>query len=165
MIQGKILTSGDNLEEAFEIRKKVFIEELGIPKEIQFDQLDMEAMHVLVYEEPSKANDLKIDKINIEKKAVATGRIVYDGEECQISNVAVLTEYRNRKYGDFTVRMLLNKAFTAGVTNVTVNASQEVTKFFEKIGFRLIENEFKSTGSLSYNMIIHVKDIVTKCKK
>ena len=165
MIEGKILSYGDSLDDVFAIRKKVFVEELGVPSEVVFDQLDSEAMHVLVYEEPVKSNN-RIDNNSKDlKKAVATGRITLDGKVCKISNIAVLEEYRNKKYGDFTVRMLINKAFTAGVNEVIVKAFPNVIEFFQKIGFQLIDNENKEYESSDYNMIISMMNVVTKCKK
>ncbi len=152
LIQGKILSYGDDLSEAFTIRRKVFVEEQQIPEEIEFDELDSEAMHVIVYEESSS------------KKPVATGRIVYNGEQCHIGRFAVLKEYRGKLYGDFTVRMLLNKAFTAGINEVSLNAQISAEKFYEKIGFQRISENFIECGILHCTMSIHIENIVKQCK-
>lgn len=152
LIRGKILSYGDDLSEAIEIRRKVFVEELSIPEEIQFDDLDSEAMHVVVYED----NDIK--------KACATGRIFFDGNICKIDQIAVLKEYRGKKYGDFTVRMLLNKAFSTDIKEVTLNAQPSSIEFFYKIGFRCTGNEFLESNILYSKMIICAKDIVKSCK-
>jgi predicted GNAT family N-acyltransferase len=153
LIQGKILSYGDDLSEAYAIRREVFIKEEGIPEEIEFDELDAEAMHVVVYEN------------NDQKKAVATGRINYDGENCQISRIAVLKEFRGRMYGDFTVRMLLNKAFSADIKIVTINAQQSAIEFYKKIGFQCTGSEFIEAEILYCKMTIYAKDIVKLCKQ
>lgn len=153
LIQGKLLSYDDDLSEVFAIRRKVFIEEQGIPEEIEFDDLDAEAMHVVVYEN----EDIK--------KAVATGRISYDGENCQIGRIAVLKEYRNKKYGDFAVRMLLNKAFLADIEEVTTNALLSSVEFYKKIGFQCTASEFMEEGILYHKMIIYAKDLMSLCKK
>lgn len=160
LIQGKILAYGDDLTEVFQIRKKVFVEEQGIPEELEFDDLDSQAMHVIVYEEdPNWKNDKAY------KKAVATGRIIFDGTTCKIGRIAVLKEYRNMKYGDFTVRMLLNKAFTAGIDEVRLDANCSVQAFYEKIGFHVAGEPFAEAGIEHLPMIIHMYDIKTNCKK
>lgn len=158
MIQGKILSYGDDLTDIFNIRRKVFIEEKGIPEEKVFDQLDKEAMHVLVYENISNCSDKRtVDK---KKTPVAAGRIRYEDNVCKIDNVAVLKEYRNNQYGDFTVRMLLNKAFTAGIKDVQLLTTEDVTDFFRKIGFKVTTQE-----SGQDKMEIKDTDMLTCCKK
>lgn len=161
LIQGKILTYGDDLTEAFQIRKKVFVEEQGIPEDLEFDDLDSLAMHVIVYEEDPnwKTNDKAY------KKAVATGRIIFDGSTCKIGRIAVLKEHRKMKYGDFTVRMLLNKAFTAGIGEVRLDAQYTALAFYEKIGFHVSGEPFNEAGIKHFPMVIHMQDVKTTCKK
>jgi predicted GNAT family N-acyltransferase len=154
LIQGKILSYGDDLAEVFQIRRTVFVEEQKIPDELEFDDLDHEAMHVIVYEEDPNWRDTKENY----KKAVATGRILFDGTTCKIGRIAVLKEHRNMKYGDFTVRMLLNKAFTAGINEVSLDAQCSAQGFYEKIGFH-------EAGIIHIPMVIHMRDIITSCKK
>ncbi len=149
MIQGKLFSYGDDLSEIYNIRRKVFIEELAVPEDIEFDDLDNEAIHVLVYEEASNINSNDMTK---KKIPVATGRIVYEGDSCKIDHIAVLNNYRNLKYGDFTVKMLINRAFTAGISTVTLTAKKEIEGFFKKIGFEAI----------NYNLNYNTVDMIIK---
>lgn len=152
-IQGKLLSYGDDLSETFTIRRKVFVEEQGIPEEIVFDDLDTEAMHVLVFEEA------------VNKKAVASGRIIYEGQHCQIDNIAVLEEFRNKKYGDFTVRMLLSKAFTAGINEVSVVSQNSTVDFFKKFGFEYSNKDNGESENSKCKMVIYSNNIITLCNK
>lgn len=161
MIQGKLLSYGDDLSEAFAIRRKVFVEEMGIPEDKEFEEFEQEAIHVLVYEEdmPEKQNG----GVSSPKTIVATGRITYDGENCEIGHIAVLKEYRNKLYGDFTVRMLINRAFLSGIPTVSVKVTKDLVGFFERIGFKIVqENEDKDS---LIKMDIRMDDVVTCCKK
>ncbi len=155
MIQGKLLSYYDNLEQVNEIRKKVFVDELNIPENIIFDKNDKNAIFVLVYEEGYKENR------NI-KNPVATGRICYDGEICIIDNIAVLKDFRRKQYGDFAVRMLVNKAFTAGIYNINVYTVSELIKFYEKIGFTLEKREDKK--HFDCKMSLDSNCLKTKCR-
>ena len=155
MIQGKILSYGDDLKEIYEIRTKVFIEELGISRDIEFDIHDPDAIHVLVYEEQnSKQEDYLIP--------VATGRITYDGDVCEIGHIAVLENYRNKDYGDFAVRMLINRALLSGLSTITILSPKKVIGFFEKVGF-VIDNDQNSDVDV-LRMILNLNDIETMCK-
>lgn len=162
VIQGKILSYGDDLAEVFRIRKEVLIEEFGISEEIEFDGLDEHAMHVIVYEEGIRKP--LSGELSEEKNAVATGRIVYDGISCEIGHIAVIKEFRGKKYGDFTVRMLLNKAFTGGVKEVVVNIDPRLEEFYHKIGFKRVSSSDEE-GFSQLKMIIHPGDAVTLCSK
>jgi N-acetylglutamate synthase-like GNAT family acetyltransferase len=153
LIQGKLLTQGNDLADVHLIRRKVFIEEMKIPESVEYDALDDLSMHVIVYEEAGS------------KKAVATGRISYDGQNCEISHIAVLKEYRNKQYGDFAVRMLLNKAFTSGIPVVMSRVSSDSVPFFKKIGFHIINEELINENPSHYLMEISSKDIKYPCHK
>lgn len=163
LIQGKLLGFGDDLTEAMQIRRRVFVEELGIPEDLEFDELDSQAIHVIVYEEDPNWNEQR--HANNDKKPVATGRIIYDGADCQIGHIAVLREYRGMKYGDFTVRMLLNKAFTSGINIVSVNSQDENVDFYQKIGFQRTGESFSVLGNKYCKMVIRPQNIATTCNK
>lgn len=153
LIQGKILSYGDDLTESHEIRREVFVDELKILEKSEFDDMDIMAMHVIVFEETGR------------KKAVATGRIIFDGAICEIGHIAVRKEYRGKKYGDFTVRMLLNKAFTAGIHEVICTVPCDQTTFFQSIGFRITEEELLENEIIKCKMMINEGDVMTSCRK
>jgi N-acetylglutamate synthase-like GNAT family acetyltransferase len=153
LIQGKLLSSEDDLTEALEIQRKVLVEEFGFSEEKIFDNKNSCAMHAVVYH----GND--------HKKAVASGKIIYDGDDCRLDNIAVLKEYRKNQYGDFIVRLLINKAFTAGIKKVYVISNIEMADFFWKIGFVQDGEEFMEEGIRKVKMSIRIENMVTKCKK
>ena len=129
-IQGKYFYYGDDISAAFEIRKQVFVIEQGVAAEEEFDSLDDLSVHVLVY------------ALGESQRAVATGRVYYDGQNYRIGRVAVLKDERGKKYGDFVVRMLANKAFLSGAQEVYINAQVTAIPFYEKIGFICFGEEF-----------------------
>lgn len=159
LIQGKLLSYGDNLSEVLEIRQKVFVEELGCSTNAAFDDIDQISMHVIVYEEDPNWKE------TYNKKAVATGRVYFDGITCEIGQVAVLKDYRKKKYGDFTVRMLLNKAFTSGVNIVTLISPCDVVGFFKTIGFKVLEDCMSDNGAHQFVMAIQSKEVITQCSR
>lgn len=148
MIQGKLLSFGDDLSEVFLIRKKVFIDELGMTEEHIKSDNDNSALHVVIYEESDK------------KYTVAAGSLYYCGESCLLDNIAVLKEYRNKKYGDFAVRMLIFKAFQKGYFQVELKCKKLVQSFFESIGFEMINEDNKDV-----KMIITEKNVCKECQK
>jgi N-acetylglutamate synthase-like GNAT family acetyltransferase len=151
MIQGKLLSYGDDLTDSNRIRKQVLVDELGMISIDQVYENNNESIHVIVYEE---------DNSSI---AVAAGRIRYDGEKCIIDQIAVIKDYRGKKYGDFTVRMLMNKAFTSGISEVRLYAPENVSEFFKKIGFDFVKNYDILSNNEYENMHILQNNVIISC--
>jgi predicted GNAT family N-acyltransferase len=150
MLEGRYLFFGDDLTDARRIRYEVFEKEQKVPHEIEFDNLDDEAIHVVVYED---------------QKPVGTGRLLFDGENYKIGRIAVIKEERGKKYGDFVVRMLIDKAFLMGAKRVYANVQLHSEKFYETIGFtRENNNIFFEAGIEHVKMSITQKELCKPCK-
>lgn len=147
MTAGKYLSGKDDLSQVYELREAVFQKELGLTPQLERDGCDDMAVHVLVYED---------------QKPVATGRILYDGEIFKISRVAVLPEYRKRQYGDFVVRMLINKALLSGAGEIYASTLLPGRRLFEKIGFEVCGTAYED-GGLSYLPMWLKKEKLHKC--
>lgn len=155
MIRGKLLSYGDDLKEVYGIRKEVFVKELGLSKEEEFDFEDSSAVHVVVYDE-------KLIHQKEQLTPVATGRITYDGEVCEIAHISVLKEYRNQEYGDFALRMLINRAMISGIEEIVLYSPKNIVAFFERVGFiRLIRDEHQNIEPIK--MVLNLKNISTMC--
>ena len=148
MIKGKYLSYNDDLTKAFEIRKKVFEDEVGIDHDIVFDNKDNIAVHAVAF---------------AGEKAVASGRILPEGEIYKIGKIAVLSEHRGNCYGEFIVRMLVDRAFAAGVKQVYVDALKQSEGFYKKLNFKECGEAFDD-GNMTYQpMKLSAEDFVTGC--
>ncbi|MFW5651097.1 MAG: GNAT family N-acetyltransferase [Acetivibrio ethanolgignens] len=148
IVKGVYLNGENDLGDAFEIRRKVFIEEQGVPEELELDEMDAYAIHALVY---------------VEGKAVATGRIIYDGYTYKIGRVAVLKEERGKQYGDFIMRMLIDKAFLHGAEEVILGAQLTAVGFYEKLGFEKYGEVFDDAGIPHIHMKLKRENLCKKC--
>jgi N-acetylglutamate synthase-like GNAT family acetyltransferase len=144
LIEGKLLNFSDDLTEVRKIQESVFCNE-DMVKNIE-DEYAF-AVHAVAYQGTDK------------KCAVAAGSMAYDGEICRLGRVAVLKPYRGNHYGDFIVRILLNKAFTSGIEKVYTYASPDNLGFFSTIGFKA-EHEKDGLTAMS----ITSTQLVTKCQ-
>lgn len=153
MVQGKYLYYGDDLTDVYYIRRKVFIEEQGIPEENEFDENDQISVHALVYDNED------------DNKPVATGRVYHDGINYRIGRIAVLKEERGKYYGDFIVRLLVNKAFMSGAEEVKISAQTLAVPFYEKIGFKTYGDIYEEDGSDHIAMEVKLGAICKKCDK
>ncbi len=147
MVRGRFYSGQDDLSEIKKIRNLVFCQELGMDPRVEDDGQDDFCMHVLA-----------LDGEN----PVAVGRISFDGWEFVISKVAVLPAHRGKLYGDFVVRMLVDKAMMANATQVLLDASEDTVAFFETIGFKAKED----AGMLGDKKLVHMvlnTDEIHKC--
>ncbi len=139
MITTKWFKGNDDLIDAHTIRAKVFIKEQKIAVELEMDNKDNLAHHIVLYHN---------------NKAIATGRLLIE-DEFTIGRVAVLKEERGNGYGDLVVRLLIRKAFDLGATKVVVHSQVSAAKFYEKIGFIQVGEEYIEEGTdiLHINMV------------
>ena len=129
MIQGKFITDQDNMEMLLKIWEEVFEQGQLCSEAHSHEESNRTTIHALVYE----GNDLTCP--------VAAGSITLRSEEAEIKNIAVRKEYRGKLYGDFIVRMLLDKAKGAGIDNIIVTVPESVIGFFNKLGFEKVKTE------------------------
>ncbi|MEG2071218.1 MAG: GNAT family N-acetyltransferase [Bacteroidales bacterium] len=152
MIEGKYLFGANSdLSDVFEIRRKVFVEEENILEKYEFDDFDNYCVHGM---------------IAVNGKKLGTGRILYDGDEYRIGHIAILKEERGKKYGDFLVRMLIDKAFLNGAQEVVVGAKISVIPFYEKIGFKQYGTIYLDTAGIErMDMKVTKVTLCKECKK
>ncbi|WP_207653584.1 GNAT family N-acetyltransferase [Clostridium peptidivorans] len=130
----------DDLKDAYEIRKKVFIEEQSVPKEIERDKLDIRSAHVLIY------ND---------ELPVATGRIVFkEHSNCSLGRIAVLKEYRGKNIGKMLVENLVEKSFELGADEIHIHAQKHAERFYEMLNFTPYGELFYEGGIPHVSMIL-----------
>lgn len=153
MIQGKFLYYGDDLSDVINIRRQVFVVEQGVPEEEEFDEYDDLSVHALVYDNTDN------------NKPVATGRVYHDGNSYRVGRIAVLKNERGKYYGDFIVRLLVNKAFLSGAEEVVISAQTKVVPFYEKIGFETYDESFEESGINHILMKVKLNTICKKCDK
>ncbi len=155
-ITGKYILGGlGDLSDIISIRDKVFIDEQGVSPELEHDGKDVEAIFALAFEE---GEDFK--------KPVSTGRLLFLGDEFKIGRIATLKEYRGKGYGDFVVRMLIDKAFTMGAKEIFVDAQLHAVDFYKKIGFRPVGDVFEEAGIMHQKMVVepHTCSRLCNCK-
>lgn len=151
-LSGKLILSGlGSADEVFSIRKKVLSDCEGLPEVFVKNEEDDEAIFAVAYEETSD-----------EKTPVGTARLLFMNE-FKIGRLCVLPEYRGKGYADFLVRMLLDKAFQMGASEVYVDARLSAVGFYKKIGFEECGEIKNYCGSAEQPMILKKELLCKKC--
>ena len=99
------------------IRFAVFVEEQGVPREIELDEMDAACIHALAY---------------LDGKAIGTGRLLPDGH---IGRMAVLKEWRGHGVGSRILNALVEQARRRGDREVALSAQVHALAFYRAHGF------------------------------
>lgn len=154
MICGRYYLGLDHMNEIAPIRLEVFGEEQGIKEDIIFDETDEVAVHAIVYKDINRTIP------------VGAGRLYKtdNGEEYKIGRIAVKKEERGQGFGDFIVRMLVDKALMMGADRVLVGSQPHAVAFYEKIGFRPTGEKYVEAGIEHTVMEIRQNTICKACQ-
>lgn len=111
------------------IRDAVFVRELGIPAELEWDGLDTECAHLLAYD--------------MAGKPIGTARLQADGH---IGRMAVLPDWRGRGVGGALLLMLIDLATAHDLDEVFLDAQSSAAGFYHRHGFIAAGDEFEAAG-------------------
>ena len=114
--------------QAAPIRFAVFVEEQGVPFEIELDEYDAVSLHALAFDGD---------------KPVGTGRLLPDGH---IGRMAVLEEWRNRGIGGLLLKRLIDAAKARGDVQVALSAQVGALPFYRAHGFEAEGDEYMEAG-------------------
>jgi predicted GNAT family N-acyltransferase len=130
------------MAEAFQIRRKVFIEEQKVPEADEFDQYDLlqDTRHVLL--------------LNEDGAAVGTARF----RPCQdkilkVERVAVLPKWRNSGAGRMMLEAISREAEKASFSCIKLGAQVQAKGFYECLGYQVQGNVFIEAGIEHVTMI------------
>ncbi|KAA0966708.1 GNAT family N-acetyltransferase [Sporosarcina sp. ANT_H38] len=128
MFEVRIATSDLEQEDAFSVRRKVFVEEQGVPLELELDHYDKTAAHFVIYSSESP---------------IGAGRIRETSDGIgKVERVCVLGEYRGKHLGNLIMHALEEHATAAGMKKVILNAQVHAIHFYEKLGYVITSPEF-----------------------
>lgn len=133
----KAITDSD-LNHAFSIRTKVFVEEQNVPKDLEIDEWEEKAIHFLAWE-----NELPIGTCRL--------RFV-DQFTAKVERVAVLKEKRKTGAGKLLMQTLEELARQKGAQKILLHAQVAVIPFYKKLGYEAFGTPFDDAGILHMKM-------------
>lgn len=118
-----------------DIRARVFIEEQNVPEELEWEEDDIDALHLLV---------------KMDNQFIATARLLTTG---QIGRMAVLKPYRKHSIGSRMLEKILLIAKSMSMRGVFLNAQVDAIKFYKRFGFQEQGDTFDDAGIPHIRMI------------
>ena len=131
-----------DLHAAFDIRRVVFVDEQGVPLELERDERDHEADHLLAVLDavPVGAVRLVIEPAGFHGIDQAYGPIAHLGR------LAVLTSARGLGIGAALVRAVEELARQQHRQAVYLGGQTQALGFYERLGYRAFGDEFDDAG-------------------
>ena len=115
------------------IRQAVFVDEQGIPADLEYDAADASAVHAVA--------------VNRLGRAVATGRLLEHAPGVsKIGRMAVIRALRGGGAGAAVLQALLDAARTRGDREVILHAQASAVGFYARRGFRTVGGPFEEAG-------------------
>lgn len=138
MIKVQTALSETALKNVYQVRRKVFIEEQGVPESIEIDDKEAEAVHFVLYEDdhPSGAGRLRlIDNFG------------------KAERVCVIAAKRGRGLGRHIMTAMEKEAAARGAGYLKLNAQIQAEPFYHQLGYEIISEEpFLDAGILHVTM-------------
>ncbi|CAL9607205.1 Acetyltransferase [Streptomyces sp. enrichment culture] len=129
-------------EACFAVRKEVFVAEQGVPEDLEYDEFDAVALHVLAVREDGTP--------------LGTGRLLYgegakertggDPSLGSLGRLAVAKDARGLGLGALLVRAIEDAARARGLAVVDLHAQTHALGFYERLGYEAYGPEYLEAG-------------------
>ena len=118
----KLVTSDEELQDALEVRRQVFVREQRIAEDLEYDGLDNEALHIVVKDG---------------ERVIATARVLFPiASQAKIERMAVLKSYRRRGVGTGIMAFLNEELRSRQIKHIVLHAQWAVISFYKSCGFK-----------------------------
>ncbi len=117
--------------EAFKLRRAVFIGEQNVPPNEEFDAADLTAYHVVAI---------------AEGEVCGTLRVIYDDEHVKIGRVAVGRPWRGKGIASLMIRHAMTEHKAARENRFYLTAQSDKVALYERFGFVVFGEEFLDGG-------------------
>jgi predicted GNAT family N-acyltransferase len=125
----RILTWSEAMPLARPVRERVFVQEQGVPLELEWDEWDAPSEHAIAFDARGRA--------------IGTARLLPSGA---IGRMAVLEDWRGRGVGRSLLEAVLDRARHRSMVRVTLHAQAHAVGFYRRFGFSERGEAFSEAG-------------------
>ena len=129
-VQVRVASGDADMQGAFAVRHEVFIVEQDVPPELERDDADDSAVHVVASDGAA---------------VIGTARLTRGGE-ARIGRVAVLPAWRRRGIAGLLLAALESEARRLGIAEVSLHSQTYVQALYERHGYAVTGPGFVEAG-------------------
>lgn len=128
----KLVTGGAELQQAFEVRRQVFVREQSISEDLVFDGHDRESLHIVAKDG---------------QRVIGSARVQFlTDKQAKLERMAILRHYRRKGVGKGMLLFLDTVWKDKQVQQVIIHAQLEVVPFYKLYGFDEFGLPFQEAG-------------------
>ncbi|WP_099354139.1 GNAT family N-acetyltransferase [Fredinandcohnia onubensis] len=137
-MEARIVTNNKERDDAYTIRKVVFVDEQNVPLEEEIDQFEDEATHVVLYDH---------------NEPVGVGRFRVLDEYGKVERICVLASHRKKGAGNIIMQRIEDIAKERGISKLKLNAQTHAENFYKKLGYETVSGLFMDAGIPHVTMV------------
>lgn len=134
----KIVESKEELNRAYQVRMNVFVEEQKVPKELEIDEHEDEAIHFVGYED---------------SEAIAASRLRFVDSYGKLERICIEKDHRGKSHGKEIIKAMEDIVLERGFTKSKLNAQTHAEAFYQHLGYVTISGEFLDAGIPHVTMV------------
>lgn len=123
----KKVNTEKELQDAYFVRKQVFVLEQNIPIEIEIDEHEHESAHFIAYKDGDPIGAARVRQIN---------------DAAKVERVCVLKKYRRGGIGRMLMKEIEDFAKNQNWFPLTLHAQLEAVPFYEELGYKTYSELF-----------------------
>ncbi len=117
----RLIKNKKELEQVFKIRETVFIKEQNVPEDIERDEFDNIAKHIIVL---------------YKNKPIGCARISFVNNKAKLERIAVLEKYRDKGFGKAITNYLIGYCKNKNAKEIFMHSQYYLKDFYKKLGFK-----------------------------
>lgn len=124
------------------LRFEVFVDEQKVPLELEIDEYDSLALHLVALDD---------------NEVIATLRMVEKNTKMKIGRLVVKKYYRKQGIATILMRRAILRANEKQLRSIELDSQLSVIPFYEKLGFHTVGGIFDDAGIQHKKMILDLK--------
>lgn len=133
-----IVKNDKELQDAYQVRTTVFVDEQQVPPEEEIDQYEKDATHFVLY---------------TGNEPIGAGRLRDVDGYAKVERICVLKSYREQGVGQKIMDKIEETAIAQGFTKFKLNAQTTAEAFYKKLGYETVSGEFLDAGIPHVTMV------------
>ncbi|WP_339228763.1 GNAT family N-acetyltransferase [Oceanobacillus sp. FSL K6-2867] len=134
----KTVETKKELQDAYQVRMEVFVDEQNVPPEEEIDDFEATATHFVMYDQD---------------KPIAASRLRFVDEYGKLERICVLKTYRGKSCGKQLIDAMEKTIAHKGYQKAKLNAQTHAEDFYKKLGYQTISGEFLDAGIPHITMV------------
>ncbi|WP_121820485.1 GNAT family N-acetyltransferase [Halostella salina] len=134
----RVVRTDAEYDDALAVRFAVFVEEQGVPKDLEVDEYEDDAVHFVAY---------------LDDDPVGAARLREYGDDAKVERVAVLPPHRGEGHGAEIMREVEGVAAARDYARIVLHAQTRAAGFYDNRGYERVGEEFEEAGIPHVEMV------------